>query len=283
MHARDLIELAALVTAHGPVLIGSDAPLPVGSIEQYWCSAKTRLDAWGRTLKDFTISAGADVAFARMSWPPTRAAIEEILTGEILTRVWTAVLVACDRGRGQEELTPVAKSVWAGHLEARHRVLSLLVSSPAIDTLEAVAINRLRRRTERWADMLLGVLESVHDVSEFAVDVERVREFSSDLHYREGLPGGRQVWPLVQSALRVAFQQGLAATSPNAATNGRIAAAIVGGFPPEVFDSTGLLRSLWHVRLENATDDAQGLVEDFLRNEPAEFIRHGPRGHGKRP
>jgi len=275
MHARDLVELAAIVAAHGPVLVRGSQHLSGTSLEQYWTASKCRLDRWGRSLKGF-VSCAADasppargylaarVPRRQAQWPLVRGVLEEILTGEVLTRVWTAVLCAHDRQHGGEDAEAVARSVLIGHLEARHRVLTLLARSAVIEAEGAVKLNHLRRRTERWTDLLIGYLVGLEDVSQFAVDPQRARDFAEDLRYRSSLQGGRHAWPLVLASLRAAFGEGLCAVSPNADLNTEIASSILACFQPELFDSTGLLRSLWLTRLANVTDDAQGLVEELL-------------------
>ena len=97
----------------------------------------------------------------------------------------------------------------------------------------------------------------------------RARDFARDLRCQSRQPGGRHAWPLVLSSLRASFRQGLAAASPNADLNGRIATAILSCFPAELFDSTGQFRSLWLLRLSNATSDAQGMIAELLSPEPA--------------
>ena len=44
-----------------------------------------------------------------------------------------------------------------------------------------------------------------------------------------------------------------------------IAVSILASFPPEMFDSIGLVKSLWQVRLANVTTDVEGLLEEILR------------------
>ena len=265
MHARELVELAAIVSAHGPVLIRGTQQLSGTGLEQYWATSKCRLDRWGRSLRNFADE--ADSPDGRAQWPFVRGIFEEIITGEVLTRVWTAVLSAYDRHHGTDLCEPVTRSVMIGHLEARHRVLTMLVGKSGINAEAAMKLNHLRRRTERWTDMLVGYLTGLHDVGEFAVDPDRAREFSEDLRYQCNLKGGRHAWPLVLASLRSAFQQGLTATSPNADLNGKIAGSILSCFQGELFDSTGLFRSLWMLRLSNVTTDAEGLVDELLALE----------------
>ncbi len=179
-------------------------------------------------------------------WPGVRGVLEEILSGEVLTRVWTAVLCLHDRQHGGTEFESLARSIMIGHMEARHRVLLLLVRGPGIDAEGAVKLNHLRRRSERWTDLLVGRLARFGDVAEFAVDADRAVEFSRDLEFQTDQEGGRQAWRLLQASLRAAFQCGLAPVSPNADLNAQIASAILACFPADLFDSTACsARSGW--------------------------------------
>jgi hypothetical protein len=269
MHVSELVELAAIVSARGPGLIHSGQSIPTPSVEQYWTTSKVRLDRWAWRLKRFVEESQAGKRRPRDPWPEVRGVLEEILAGEVLTRVWTALLCAYDRHRGGDEVEPAARSVLIGHMEARHRALTLLVRGPGVDAESAVKLNRLRRRAERWTDLLLGHLVRLHEVSEFAFDPRRAGQFADDFRQRGLLQQDRQVWPLTLAALRAAFRQGLSPRSPSADLNARIAGSILSCFASESFDSTGLLRSLWLMRLSNVADDTQGMIEDLLTSEHA--------------
>jgi hypothetical protein len=248
------------------VLIQSGQQIPEQSIEQYWTTSKVRLDRWAWRLKTFATDA-VDAQRRKALWPEVRSVIEEILTGEMLTRVWTGVLCAYDRRCGAAEAEPVARSVLIGHMEARHRVLSLLVRSTEIDPDAAEQLNRLRRKAERWTDLLIGHLVRMHDVSEFAFDPKRAKDFAEDMQYRGNMRGGRHVWPLLMASLRASFRHALGDESPNTDLNARIAASVLSCFPNDLFDSTGLLRSLWLLRLSNMAEDTQCKIDDLLSEE----------------
>jgi hypothetical protein len=266
MHARELIELAALVSAHGPVLVQSDAQIPARGIEQYWTISKVRLDRWTRSLKDFTRQAAGSRP-SEHEWLEARGVLEEILTGEILTRVWTALLCAYDRSRGTDEAEPVARSVLIGHIEARHRVLAIMAQGAKLEAKAAVKLNRLRRRCERWTDLLVGRLGGVQDLSEFAADPQRAQDFAEDAPCRRGFEPSHLAWPLLLVSLRTAFQRELGAVSPNADLNARIASGILACFPSQVFDSSGLFGSLWLMRITTAAEEAQVMIEELLAPE----------------
>jgi len=267
MHVRDLVEVAGIVAYHGPSLVRTTQAIPQAPLAQYWATSRCRLENWHRTLKQYSTLAALERPLATDDWLALRSTLDEIFVSEILCRVWTAVLVGRERRQGGGSDEPLARSTFQSHMDARQRALVLLLHSQAFTTEQAVSINRLRRRAERWSDLLLGGLVDDLPDAEFAVDPDRAREFGDDLLRRRQAPGGRQAWRLTLVSLRGAFQSGLAPQTANADANARITASILGCFSSELFDSTGLVKSLWMTRLSAVASDAEGLIRDLLREE----------------
>jgi hypothetical protein len=262
MHPRELVEIAGLIAWNGPLFIAS-APSPSSAqLEQYWSASRFRSENWSRTLKAHSALDDSPEAFDK--WVDLRATLDEIFVSEVLTRVWTAVVVARDRLLGSDSAAPIARNVLASHLEARNRALMLLLHPRGFSTQQAVAVNRLRRRADRWGDVLVGGLLHAADLREFAADPERADDFSLDLAQQRSVSGGRHAWRLTLVSLRNAFQSGLSPLTANPDANARIAAAILGCFQEELFDSTGLFRSLWMLRLSATACDAQGMIRQLL-------------------
>ncbi len=252
MHARELVELAALASMHGTAVMDHQAPLPKLSLERYWTGSKCRLDRWGRSLKQLSegTAAKSDGDFSEQL-----GVLEEIVTGDVLARVWAAVVTGHDR-RTDEDAGAVARTILVGQQEARNRALSLLVNGPFIEEEEAVRLNRLRRKAECWSDLLVGFLSTATDLTEFAADPIRAGDFAED--FREE---GARAWTLLFASMRTSFVAAFEFPSPNADLNGEIAAGVISCFQPEVFDSTGLLRSLWLSRLQHTTNETQCMIE----------------------
>jgi hypothetical protein len=268
MHAREILELAGLASCHGRALMVAPGCLPQETLQRYWSASKCRLDRWARTLKGLghappELKRGRRAAQAGYAF----SVLEEILVAEVLTRVWTAVLVGYDHHRESKDAEVIARSIFIGHLEARQRTLQLLAHDPAVTTSqECMLLNRLRRRAEHWIDLLIGHLSVAEKLQEFAVHPLRAQEFADDLR-RQPEVLRQQSWRLTLASLRAAFRHEISASSPNADVNGQIADSIVGCFPPEAFDSTGLLGSLWMARLKKSAADAELLIGDLFAAE----------------
>jgi hypothetical protein len=279
MHSCELVELAALASAHGLVLIRSgEDSLPIEGLGQYWSASKCRQDRWRRALKAAPGSASEASPLERLTQAPAEndstigagspiGVIEEVLLSEVLTRVWTALMSAFDERHGTTENAPVAESVLAGHAEARNGALTLLVQGPGVSSREALTLNQLRRRAERWTDLLVGHICLEHDVSRFAPNPDTALEFASDLRHQQAWSAESQAWPLALASLRAAFRQGTSNPTPNGDLNRRIAAGVLACLPPELFDATGLVQSLWMTRIARAADDAEGLISEMFASE----------------
>ena len=268
MHACDLIQLAALTATNSTVFFRTCHRFSAASLRQYWTASKCRLDRWSHLLKSYGQRLEEVPPQARQAvWQLARPVIEEVLCSEVLTRVWTAVAVVYDRRRDWREVEPVARSVLSGHLEARNRALSLMVFGQGVDVDDAGQLNRLRRRVERWTDLLLAYLAVDEDISDLAFERRRLHDFSEDLRQEQQSGLGRHAASLVLPAIRAAFEKDVSPEAPNGDLNEQVASGVLACFESELFDSVGLLKSLWQVRLTNITRDAEGMLEQLLAGE----------------
>ncbi|MEA1952308.1 MAG: hypothetical protein U9N87_13065, partial [Planctomycetota bacterium] len=164
---------------------------------------------------------------------------------------------------GSDVAEPAARSVLVGHLEARHRVLTILVGGPGINIERAALLNRLRRRCERWSDMLVGYLAEYVELDDFAIDKQRAEDFAEDLRHQSDLTGGTGPWSLMRASMQTAFGHNLGSAAANADLNEKIVHSVLGCFSSDQFDSIGTLHSLWMARLSNAADDAQSILDEI--------------------
>jgi hypothetical protein len=264
MKTRELVELAALVASQGELLIEGHGRLSESGLRAYWIASKTRLDRWGLALRNYARDADLhDARRARDQWPRIQPVVEEVLVGEVLTRVWSAVVAGYDLVREQHESAAITRGIYRGHLEARHRVLNLIARRLEDSSPSARAANHLRQRCERWTDLLVGHLLVACDVSEFAFDRERAFDFC-DSHAGQRRSGvGATAWQLTLDSLHSAFRYAIHGDTPHGELNARIAAGIVCCLPCDLEDA-GISRGLWLARAEHAHADAETMVAELL-------------------
>ena len=265
MHAGELVQLAAILATHGGLLVRDRAELAASGLQEYWTASKCRHDRWSRVLADY--NAAGKHALIPSRWQAVRPIVEEILLSEVLVRVWTAVLASYDRYRGAAEAEPIARSVLIGQMEARHRAMKLLVYAPGVRIADAIDLNRLRRKAERWTDLLLANLARSCRIDELASDPARARDFAADLEQDVTEGRNQQTWPILLASLRSSIASLAVRPTSNADLNERIAASILACFPGELFDSTCQFHSLWVARLRYAADDAQGMIDQLWNLE----------------
>ena len=266
LHVRDLVELAGQVAVESPAILSDREQISRNGLEGYWSASKFRLDRWGTALRKFEREvAKIGPSWADREWLLLTPILEEIFASEILTRVWCAVLAAHDKHHDQQEMEPTGHTIVVGHMEARNRILKLVSDCPAAHQESGQAIDELRRRCERWTDLLLSHVAGSPDLSRLAFDVDRANDFGESAERQRRARARQQAHSLTLGSLRSSFQAGLCETSPNADLNARIAAGVVACFPPDAFDPTGIVRSLWLSRVQNTAADAEALVQELLQ------------------
>lgn len=270
MHAREHVQIAAYLAVHAPAYLRGKPLHSPTALEQFWIASKCRLDRWGIRLKTHSqlLETGSALDLPRF-WNAARPVIEEILVSDILTRVWISVSVAHDRIQRKNIAEPVARSVFLGHMEARNRALNLLLHGRGLEATMMVPLNRLRRRTERWTDMLLGYIASETDVNSFGYDQARVREFGDDIRGERNATSKNASWVMLLDSAVEAFGTQLIQEPANADLNRGIAGAVMTCFGSELFGQNTLINPMWESRIVHLADDAQLMVDQLLSpNEP---------------
>jgi hypothetical protein len=236
--------MAALVATSAAHIVENPRPASTSSLHGYWKQSRTRLRCWFAALRTARLNAANPVSPNRHTPQQSLIAISrEILVAEMLTRVWSTVLVAHDRRQHSDVTLAAVGAVFRGQQEARHEVLTLLAEEGLLPLADQISLDRFRRRMERWTDALLGPLVAAYDVDEFAFDPQRAREFS-----RDGLHGplrgaAERVMPLLLAGLSTALPSRADADQERMLLNLAVVRSILSAYPAEAFDGRGLLRS----------------------------------------
>jgi hypothetical protein len=240
---RDTIEIAALLAARADVVVESPAPLDGEAIRQSWHRSRERVHGWLLRLRDAAESTAATAV------DDVFAIARELLLSDVAARIWSAILAARSRRTGDLDLEAIARHVLLGRLRGRRIVLEWLLDDPRTRTPSAdaqlAALDRLRRRTERWTDLLLATLVRRFDLAEFGFDPERLRDFAASATATSRSDG----WPLLLTGLRVAFEDVPPVDDAAAVENDRDVQSILACLPQDAFEPDGPFRTLRSVRL----------------------------------
>jgi hypothetical protein len=252
-------------------LVGDGTQLSRDGISEYWSASKARLDRWNRSLTSLSLTSKS-ASRAEFEFVPSvvEPLLHEVFASEVLTRVWTAVIAILDASSEQSAATKVAQSVLLSHQEVRCRALQWLVTGPMADTPHADAVNLVRRRCERWTDLLIAHMCHLGDVADYTFDILRAGEFARD--FAEERRGGTYAatWALTMTSLRSALRVGLAREIFSRDANRQVSSALLACLGPDLFTSTGTLRTAWLARIQRITADAEGMLGALLAlDEPA--------------
>lgn len=239
MNNRQIVEVAALISAFGPHIVEGHEPLPTGMLEKFWDRSQRRLKLWLMAISRYQRQYANVAPHEHLEmWRGLEPVLEEIFISEVLTRVWGATLTARDQARGTHHTEPIARNVLLGHLDARKRALQLLVTDTTLGLEHLTNIDRIRRRVERWTDLLLGHLIESYQVDDFAFDPVRAREFGAQQLLQSSERPREQVWVLLLVGLRMAFPASQVAP-PQEFIQEEIVDSILACFPPAAFQSAG--------------------------------------------
>jgi hypothetical protein len=265
MHAHQLADVAAVVCLHGQPLVAADPTTFDESLAGYWKASRCRLDRWGRGLRVLSVNGGAGGPSPNPSLQG-RGIVEEIFVSEILVRAVAAIAVAHDERHGRSESAPVGRNVFASHIEARRRALAVVTAwaQSDCDAIDIPGLLALHRQCERWSDLLLAYLVPHVAVDEFAASPVRVHDFAYDARgHLQSSTSSQMTMTMVLSGLRSSLAPLTPHESPNADLNLEIAAAVLGCFSADCFDSVGLLKSSWLERIEHVPDETLAVLGEW--------------------
>ena len=241
-------------------------------VTNYWTSSKVRIQHWLTALKMFEQDFESGDEYN--SWSAAEIVIQEIFISEVLTRVWSALVLIHDKHHQTDELHGLAHSVFLGHSEAKNRALRMLIQAEQVDSERFERMNRLRRRLERWTDLLLGNLPHAEIAAMFAYHPKRVRDYCqekktielAEQHVRKKVLLASFAADLLRDTNRY---------SANPDLNQDVITGILACYPADRFDASGLPKSVKQLWFEKAHNDTQLLIDHIQAFDLAATQEHG--------
>jgi hypothetical protein len=275
MHAVVLADFAASLALHGPALLHRTCRLPSGPIQQYWTASRSRATHWHQQLARYReLEVINDLKALRQWWARRLCTLEEILVSEILARVVAALATGLESSGIDPDTAPIAQSVFDAQQEARSRVLHLMLHGRGSSVELLVRLNRVRTASERWSDLLVGHVATYWPQSiQFAVDPRRAAQHADEARLAEGGPSASLACMLTPLAIHDSLIAKTVPETANPRLNELIGQAILACLRPELFDSLGVLQSLWLHRLNSLSDQTERVVDQLIRPGP---LKHDP-------
>lgn len=260
---KSLAEVAWLVSRAGRATIESGTEPSATSLRQFWQSARQLQRDWDQSL-------GAESGLPLDS-TQFEATAAQLFATELLVRVWATVLATIDVRTGKNDLTRIAGNTVSGLLQLRHQVLGRLVDQPESPSW-AAALDRLRRRCDRWTDLLIGNLVGNDDVFQFAFDPDRARDFAEEARMGDSI---HPVELLISAGVHLSFLGHLPDITLDSSAYQELIRSILQSIPADAFNDDGSLHSPLLPQLEKCGefDDASCPDEVLLPGISLESLR----------
>lgn len=237
-----LTEVAALMAAHGRLFVEQHEELPTQTIGDYYILSRNRFNRWMKDLSDLesglNIRDPLQLLGLTQPCPATRTIAEQILVNEMLARVWTILLMARDRYQDIDRIKPVAHNVFLGHLSVRHKALSVVLNDDRLQQQDLVAIDKLRKATERWTDLLCCPLMGEYDLWQYAFHEDAAKELYKDRTDHNSLDPRSRAWVLLLSGMRHSFPETDGLASAIHDDDRRLSRLMLNSFPEDASEMT---------------------------------------------
>lgn len=264
MQLLELLEVSALVASNARSLACDQPQLAEQAVVDYWASSRCRFDSWGHDLRTYSVAASKS-EYRPLTPRLFRLAVE-IETSEVLARTLAALGYAHDTQHHRHETSPITTNVLAGQRDATKRMNDLLVGRDESAYRDVVRFRNLRTRLHRLTDHLVACFLPFAQVAPFAHDPRDIEQLGTLAARR--VARGREScdWPTLSGMLSSLGHE-CGEKGVNRQETHQVAAAVMGLFAPEMFDSFGLLRSTWLRRLERTEGETTVLLEEWLATE----------------
>ena len=212
------------------------------SLKQFWQSSRGLERRWMNLLEQENPAASPSVESIERLAP-------RVFTSEIVVRIWSTLLAALDAQQPDEDLIRLARSVVGSYVRVRTEILSRLLKTPNEQQIRSTNIDQLRRRCERWNDLLLGPVAVQTNCFEFAFNAERARDFGEEMISADSSTRLNAAEHLVSAGLHLTFGPRLSDESFDEPELIGLMQSMVSNFPHDVLRHDGSLRTLLQQRI----------------------------------
>ena len=243
LSARTIAELALVISKAARTHLKHSRKPSAASLKLFWQSSRALEKRWATALDEWSITGTGDLlALEQLAM--------RVFTSEMLVRIWATVLASFEQTTKPDDLIRVAHSAVGCFSRIRNSVLTRLLSVPDEAQFAAQKIDRLRRRCERWTDLLLGAIAVKCACFDFAFLPERALDFGEELLANDVATGPNPAEHLILASMQLTFGPHLSANCHNEDFElHSLVQSMISHFPSDAFQRNGSLLSLLRQRL----------------------------------
>ena len=292
MHAFELAQLATTIESLAGPHYWLRVAMPAMSGKAYWLVSRYRHEEWMHHLavhRDQLPRVGNSRRL--QSWQAIYPTLQEILLAEPLVRVIACHAATLERLELDQDLSPLASSVLAAHIEARNRCLHLVVFGQGMPVEDAVRLNRLRRAVESYVDLLLAGFPATSRAQEYCFSEEQLERCFRQLRSMPSYAGLGRLRSF-EAAARLWSEVGgeVDWRAANPRLNHQLSGLVLELIQPQVFSALGTPYSLRLAQYAQPSPEsapagklaADEYVSPILPAEsflPSELLRNRTRFH----
>ena len=265
MHSVLLVDLAAVVSEHGPAILYGRDTLSPEALTHYWTATHSRFNLWHQAMARYSRAEKVNDEDAMNAWWRDHTAVlEEILVSEILSRVVAALGAGLDARASDEEISPVTHAILLNHMEASNRVHQVILKARGPAAVKAEQLNRVRQGIESWTDVLIGrmALRNTEPL-QYAIDRDRATEYAEEATLQGHGVTRRTSNALMNISMHEMISQRLSTEPALPTANREVSRSVMLMLRPELFDSVGSLKSLWMHRIENSAEQTDRMLDEL--------------------
>lgn len=205
-HAVWLLKSASRWCIHR-IETGVDRPFDFQAVRRYWIGHRRRAEAWQAEWNWDAAGPNEELDQQDMTSRRRQQLIHAVLLTEPLTRIVSASAYAMKAPCTARETWAMLKSTTRMHFEARSQCLRWLLDGLEQQAAWAAATDLLRRDTERWTDLLLGLFVDREQALAFAHLPDRAAEVEALYGHRRLEGSSRELQALFLEGQRDWMQQ----------------------------------------------------------------------------
>ncbi len=268
LNLRWTVEFAAAIAWQGASRLRRNPDEAAGPVWKAFETARQLASQWQVELRS---SGGSppdpDVSLTNdRRGQPSGDLLAEIVVTAMPVRLWAAVLCAGSCEDGSSTIASLGRSIAEQHSQLLTMALKFAATPGAVEDELFFPLNRLRRQTERWTDLLIGRYVVAYDLDDLAFDPVQARDFGRRQLDQSRRDPQRPVPEMVRAGLRLAFGDACPFRLPSTGLLTATAQGMLSAWDDEAFAAGQPLRRFRRVR---------SLLPTALR--PAAIMRHPDR------